>query len=259
MTTALPGLRRVGLAGIVLLLGCGGDPTGPAVPQGAGLAVVLPEGLGDSVGVTVELWRENVVPPSTCEGWIPPAGRPAPVALDDSCTVGTLVIRDLLGNEVRTRRGIPWTGRMPGWDGLSDAGAEAPAGVYPVRWECGDSQNPFVFNGSYYVPDPADPGSCDWILWSATVNTRAGKRFDFRPFPIRFQVLSVVPGPGVPAWAAFDNPYRVRVRLPGGDVFEREVTLIEKQYTEVRVEAPPPAAGRGGAGATENEARTGVR
>jgi hypothetical protein len=243
MTTALPWFRRVGVAGIVLLLGCGGDPTGPAVPQGAGLAVVLPDSLGDSVAVRVELWRENVVPPPTCSNREAPAVGPASPAIEDSCTVGSLWIRDLLGNVVRVREGVRWNGRIPGWDGRSDSGAEVPAGVYPVHWECGDSRNPFVFDGHYYVPSPDDPGSCDWILWSTTVNTAAGRRFTFRPFPVKFGVLSLVTASGIPAAAFFENPYRVRIRIPERGVFEREVTLIEKQYTEVRVEGSPPAGG----------------
>jgi hypothetical protein len=258
MTTARLRVRGMGILGLALALGCGGETTGPEIPQGAGLAVVLPEGLGDTTEVRVELWAENVVVPTTCPDWQPVVTGRASRPFDDSCTLGRLWIRDLLGNEVRLREGVRWTGRIPGWDGLSDSGAEAPAGVYPVHWECEDSQNPFVFDGHYYVPSPEEPHACDWILWSATVGSAAGRRFEFKPFPVRFGVLSVVPGLGIPVSAFFENPYRLRVRFPGGRVFEREVTLIEKQFTEVRVDGIPAPAG-GTRNAASNATRTGVR
>ncbi len=235
--TARSGLALLALAGMAA--GCSDGPTGPAVEGGAGLRVLLPAGVPDSARVEVDLWQENAVPPPTC-----PTGPAAASKLrsgPDSCSVGSLTVRDLTGRTVHRVPEVPWTNRVPGWDEVADDGTPVPAGLYPVHWQCLDGGGTFSFDGHYYVAGSRAEGSCRWILWSEVRPAGSGRKLEAGPFPTLFSTLALLPPAGVPVDVFFRDRYTVAVRIPGRDVFETTVTLVDGKYTEVRVpEAPAP-------------------
>ena len=153
------------------------------------------------------------------------------------CTRGSLEIRNLLGEEVRTEPDLPWRERMPGWDQLDDSGALVPEGIYPVHWKCLDSAGSFVFNGHYYALRETAAGACRWLLWSATARpSRDGRaRASSRRSRSASTHLTVDPESGDAVAVTFANPYLVRVSAPGLGSVERAVTLTEERFTEVRV------------------------
>ncbi len=209
------------------------DSTRADALEGAGLRIVFEGAAADLDSIQVELWQENAVPPPTCP--TKPTPFRAPVA-QPLCTHGSLEIRNLLGEVMRTEPDLPWRERMPAWNQRDDSGALVPEGIYPVHWKCLDSAGGFVFNGHYYALRESADGACRWLLWSATARpSRDGERAEFAPFPTGFDALTVDPESGDAVPVTFENPYLVRVSAPGLGSVERAVTLTEERFTEVRV------------------------
>lgn len=226
-------LAAAPLVALALTLVACDDSTRADVMGGAGLRIVFEGTAADLDSVQVELWQENAVPSPTCP--TKPAALRVPTA-QPLCTRGSLEIRNLLGEVVRTEPDLPWRERMPGWDQLDDSGALVPEGIYPVHWKCLDSAGSFVFNGHYYALRETAAGACRWLLWSAPARpSREGARAQFAPFPIAFDALTVDPESGDAVSVTFANPYLVRVSAPGLGSVERVVTLTEERFTEVRV------------------------
>jgi hypothetical protein len=236
---------------LLVVAACGDDPVRPEPIEGAGIRFVFEDAVPVIGGVRVELWRSSAVAPPTClvgDGAIraqvsAEAGALALLlapAQPDSCTRGTYVIRNILGDTVRAVADESWEGRAPSWNKISDDGRYVPSGIYPIRWQCLDSANPFIFEGHYYVYGPDEVGSCSWLIWSDLLDlSGARSRFEFTGFPESLTILTVVPGTEDAQSVAFSNPYLLRVHVPDRPLVQKVVTLEEGSFTEVRVSLSP--------------------
>ena len=115
-----------------------------------------------------------------------------------------------------------------------------PAGLYPVRWRCLDAGGRLEFSGHYYVYGPEEMGRCDWLAWSATeALPEGGGRFEYAGQPPAFSILTLDPGTEEAVAVSFDNPYLLRIHVPGRPLVQRVVELTEGSFTDVRVTAEP--------------------
>ncbi len=246
------------LACLLALSACGDDPVRPEPIDGAGLRLVFDDVVPVDGEVLVELWRSAETLPPTCV-LNPPAGvAVSRLASDgtarngslasavilspaqpDLCSRGTYAIRNILGEVVKNVAEEPWPGHAPAWNTLDDGGEPVRSGIYPIHWECIDSDRSFTFDGHYYVSGPDEEGACDWLVWSDLLAPAPGEsRFDITGFPVDFTILTVEPGSENAKTVVFTNPYLLQVHVPGRPTFGAEVELEEGSFTEVRVTIP---------------------
>jgi hypothetical protein len=228
------------LACLLVLTACGDDPVRPEPIEGAGLRFVFDDVVPVSGEVLVEVWCQAETWPPTC--MLPPLDIAAvrlPLPGPDLCTRGTYVIRNILGEVVKSVAEESWTGRAPAWNTLDGDGNPVPSGIYPIRWQCLDSAGQLEFNGHYYVTGLDEEGACSWLIWSGTVDpTEEQPRIEISGFPEGFSILTVEPGSDDAKTVVFENPYLLQVHVPDRPTFGQEVELEEGSFTEVRVTFP---------------------
>ena len=231
------------LVAVALGLGCADSPTQPA-SGGAGLRVQLPAGADTLDWVRVELWDDNVTVPDGCisfsaegSGIVSPSVQPP-----DTCTRMEVYIRNYINELVRSE---PDTTAFKGglsfpWDGLDDDGEPVPSGYYPVFARCLDSAGEFTFTGHYFNWASREYGACQWPLWIDEVARVPSNRvLEYEPFPL-VASHQTFDKSGIPeTLVSFVNPFLVRVRAPGMQTFQVEVTLVEGEFSQVSVEFVP--------------------
>lgn len=253
------GLKAAALAAGILLgaaiASCGEDPVQPPFAIGAGLRFEIPDSLRSLAGMRIELWHDNATPPPRC---VEDQERKGPDALllpfdfsplqVDTCGGWSAEIRDFAGRPVRVEPDLPYTGRAYGWDQADDAGNPVPSGLYFTDQACTDPAGRFFFNGAYFIHrDRERLTSCRWPLWIEEPGALPEEGIlEYGPFPLaaEWRILDVSGAPveTVP----FTNPYLVRIVAPGRTPFEQAVTLVDREFTTIRVRLEPEPAGDGG-------------
>ena len=241
------------LAAALGLAGCGDDEPGYDFAAGGGLEFLLPaEAAGRDV--LLELWdtdavRDNGAPalPPDC---VPAtAGRGAVLAAaepeQEVCSRLEVNIWDFGNRLVRFEEEVPFDVAAWPWDGRDDAGNEVPSGLYPTLQPCLDTEfgryagHYFVFRDRERDRNTAR-GTCEWPLWIREIAAVDPATLPaFGPMPPT-TIAWAVDGPGK---VTFSNPYRVRVRVDGFEVFETDVELVDRYATEVRVTLVPATTG----------------
>jgi len=237
-------MKRVGwvVLGAALIWsasGCDDDATKPLA--GAGIRFVFPSGADTLEGLRVALLDPDQTYPLCGEahGMTGTSTRPQTLGPCDSTR---LIVRDILGNEIR-RFACPTPPETTCnvndlvWDGTNSEGDTVSGGYYSYQLSCFQADSVQEVGKGIYVPrGPEDV--CDWPLWSEEVSALSPSRtLEFAPFPLQLDL-------GVSGADSIDvirirNPYAVRVHADGMQTFEQQITLVEGKYTDVAVTFTP--------------------
>lgn len=245
-------------------MGCSEDPA-PVPLGGAGLRVQLPDEAAGMGLLSIELWEtDSPADPPQLYCWardglartaprpgVVPAGELAQDPID--CGAWEVEIFDLLGNLVRTETvetGPGAAGRAWDWrdavgeelvPALDDRGEPVPGGIYPTQQRC--TVDPLSFSGHYVIIREEAEFTCDWMIWSATVDPAETLSPAFSPFPVDFDILTYLiddEDKVRTVTAFFRNPYLLRVRDAGGVVrYQSPVELVNEEFVTVPVTFPP--------------------